>query len=52
MSALFVLSQLSLVAISDVRHLWIASVLLGFAYGCWFGLMPTISIEWFGLGTP
>ena len=51
-SALFVLSQLSLVAISDVRHLWMASVLLGLAYGCWFGLMPTISIDWFGIGTP
>ena len=51
MCALFVLSQLSLVAISDVRHLWMASVLLGLAYGCWFGLTPTISIEWFGLGT-
>ena len=51
MSALFVLSQLSLVALDDVRHLWMASVLLGLAYGCWFGLLPTISIEWFGLGT-
>lgn len=49
MSALFILSQLSLVAINDVRHLWTASVLLGLAYGCWFGLLPTISIEWFGL---
>ena len=51
MSVLFVLSQLSLVAISDVRHLWMASVLLGLAYGCLYGLVPTISIEWFGLGT-
>lgn len=49
MCALFILSQLSLVAIGDVRHLWMASVLLGLAYGCWFGLLPTISIEWFGL---
>ncbi|KAH9180068.1 MFS general substrate transporter [Lactarius sanguifluus] len=22
---------------------------VGLAYGCWFGLLPTISIEWFGL---
>jgi len=51
MSVLFILSQLSLVAIGDVRHLWMASVLLGLAYGCWFGLLPTMSIEWFGLGT-
>jgi hypothetical protein len=50
-SALFVLSQLLLATISDVRQLWMASVLLGLAYGCWFGLIPTILIEWFGLGT-
>jgi hypothetical protein len=50
-SALFVLSQLSLITISDVRHLWMASVLLGLAYGCLYSLAPTISIEWFGLGT-
>ena len=50
MTALFILAQFLLVAIDDVRHLWTASVLLGLAYGCWFGLLPTISIEWFGLG--
>jgi MFS family permease len=47
---LFILSQLVLMAIGDVVHLWMASVLLGIAYGCWYGLLPTISIEWFGLG--
>ena len=50
MTSLFILSQLLLIAIGDVRHLWTASVLLGLAYGTWFGLLPTISIEWFGLG--
>lgn len=50
MTALFILSQLLLAAIGDVHHLWTASVLVGLAYGCWFGLLPTISIEWFGLG--
>jgi MFS family permease len=50
MTAMFILSQLLLTAIGDVRHLWTASVLVGLAYGCWFGLLPTISIEWFGLG--
>ncbi|KAF8505422.1 MFS general substrate transporter [Russula emetica] len=49
MCALFILSQLLLVAIGDISHLWMASVLLGLGYGCWFGLLPTISIEWFGL---
>ncbi|KAI9512757.1 MFS general substrate transporter [Russula earlei] len=48
-TTLFILSQLSLLAIGNVRHLWIASGLVGLAYGCWFGLLPTISIEWFGI---
>ncbi|KAH9963274.1 major facilitator superfamily domain-containing protein [Russula dissimulans] len=48
-TALFIFSLLSLISIGDVRHLWMASVLLGLGYGCWFGLLPTISIEWFGL---
>jgi len=48
-ATLFILSQLVLMAIGDVGHLWMASVLVGFAYGCWYGLLPTISIEWFGL---
>jgi hypothetical protein len=49
-TTLFIISQLLLMVIGDVRHLWTASGLVGIAYGCWFGLLPTISIEWFGLG--
>lgn len=49
-TTLFIFSQLLLIAIGNVHHLWTASGLLGLAYGCWFGLLPTISIEWFGLG--
>jgi len=49
-ATLFILSQLALMAIGDVGHLWMASVVVGLAYGCWYGLLPTISIEWFGLG--
>jgi len=49
-ATLSILSQLVLMAIGDVGHLWMASVIVGFAYGCWYGLLPTISIEWFGLG--
>ncbi|KAI0002902.1 major facilitator superfamily domain-containing protein [Russula compacta] len=45
----FILALLLLIAIDNVHHLWTASGLLGLAYGCWFGLLPTISIEWFGL---
>jgi hypothetical protein len=47
---LFILAELLLMAIGDVRHLWMASGLVGLAYGSWFGLLPTISIELFGLG--
>ena len=49
-SSLFIFALLLLIAINDVHHLWAASGFIGFAYGCWFGLLPTISIEWFGLG--
>jgi hypothetical protein len=47
---LFGLANLLLMVIDDVQHLWTASGLVGLAYGCWFGLLPTIAIEWFGLG--
>jgi hypothetical protein len=47
---LFSLANMLLIVIDDVHNLWFASGLMGFAYGCWFGLLPTISIEWFGLG--
>lgn len=49
-ASLFILSQAVLYTMDDVRHLWIASALLGLAYGSLFGLFPTICIEWFGLG--
>ncbi|KAH9007184.1 major facilitator superfamily domain-containing protein [Lactarius hatsudake] len=48
-STLFVFALLLLIVIDDVHHLWAASGFVGLAYGCWFGLLPTISIEWFGL---
>jgi hypothetical protein len=44
-------SQLVVISIEDVQHLWQASALLGLAYGCTFSLLPNVSIEWFGLGT-
>ncbi len=49
-STLFILALLLFMVINDVHHLWAASGFVGFAYGCWFGLLPTIVIEWFGLG--
>ena len=45
----FILSQATVYAVDDVSNLWKGSALLGFAYGCLFGLFPTITIEWFGL---
>ncbi|KIJ12596.1 hypothetical protein PAXINDRAFT_14520 [Paxillus involutus ATCC 200175] len=33
-------------------NLWMASSLVGPAYGGLFGICPTIVIEWFGLGIP
>jgi hypothetical protein len=48
-ASLFLVSQLACLSITDVSDLWKASALLGIAYGGMFGLIPTISIEWFGL---
>ncbi|KAL4067163.1 major facilitator superfamily domain-containing protein [Scleroderma yunnanense] len=48
-SSLFIISQVLAMNLSDVNTLWIATVLLGFAYGGLFGQMPAIMIEWFGL---
>ena len=50
-AALFIISQLVLIHTDDVSNLWIASACLGFAYGSLFGLLPTLTIEWFGLGS-
>ena len=47
---MFVISQLTCYVIDDINDLWKASVLLGLAYGGLFGLLPTIVIDWFGLG--
>ncbi|KIJ21223.1 hypothetical protein PAXINDRAFT_107124 [Paxillus involutus ATCC 200175] len=48
-SCLFIISQAFAIGISSVQSLWMASSLLGLAYGSLFGLCPTIVIEWFGL---
>ncbi|EJD32332.1 hypothetical protein AURDEDRAFT_132169 [Auricularia subglabra TFB-10046 SS5] len=46
----FIFSQIVAARIEDPDALWIASGLLGVAYGGLFGLCPVIIIEWFGLG--
>ncbi|TFY63639.1 hypothetical protein EVJ58_g3140 [Rhodofomes roseus] len=48
-AAIFIVSQVTCYYVSAVENLWKASALLGLAYGCMFGLFPTICIEWFGL---
>jgi hypothetical protein len=49
-SALFVVSQIAVINVYDVAHLWKATALLGLAYGGLFGICPTIVMDWFGLG--
>ena len=50
-AAIFIISQVTCYYVQAVENLWKASALLGLAYGCMFGLFPTICIEWFGLRT-
>ncbi|KAH0839347.1 major facilitator superfamily domain-containing protein [Lanmaoa asiatica] len=48
-SFLFIVSQATAITVSSVETLWIATLLLGLAYGALFGSCPTLIIEWFGL---
>ncbi|KAF8629470.1 hypothetical protein AX15_003432 [Amanita polypyramis BW_CC] len=48
-SFLYFISQLVTSRIESVKSLWIASALLGFAFGSTFSLLATVCIEWFGL---
>ena len=48
-SSLFIISQASAIMVSSVETLWVATLLLGLAYGSLFGSYPTILIEWFGM---
>ncbi|CAE6510726.1 unnamed protein product [Rhizoctonia solani] len=43
-------SQATLMYAEVPDHLWMASGLLGLAYGATFGLCPVLTIEWFGIG--
>jgi len=49
-SSIFILSQIFVFTVDDVTSLWKASIALGFAYGGMYGILPTITIEGFGLG--
>ena len=48
-ASIFFISQIITGTISDIAHLWIASALVGLAYGSAFSLLPTVCLEWFGL---
>ncbi|KAF8890415.1 major facilitator superfamily domain-containing protein [Infundibulicybe gibba] len=43
------ISQITAANVDDVRHLWMASALLGLGYGGVFSLFPIVCVEWFGL---
>ena len=48
-AVIFFISQVATSIINDIAHLWIASALVGLAYGSAFSLLPTVCVEWFGL---
>jgi len=45
----FLISQLVGLRVRDIEHLQYAVTLVGISYGGVFGLLPTITIEWFGM---
>ena len=46
----FLISQFVGLRIQAIENLKYAVVLVGLSYGGVFGLLPTIVIEWFGMG--
>ena len=48
-SLVFFLSQLVIISVTSISSLWIASLLLGLAYGSMFSIFPTVCMEWFGM---
>ena len=46
----FLISQLAGLCVRDIEHLQFAVALVGISYGGVFGLLPSIIIEWFGMG--
>ncbi|KAK2459401.1 hypothetical protein APHAL10511_008588 [Amanita phalloides] len=43
------ISQVITASIERVRHLWIASAVLGLGYGSTYSLFATMCLEWFGM---
>ena len=48
-AVMFFISQVVTGSINDIAYLWIASALVGLAYGSVFSLFPIICLEWFGM---
>ena len=48
-AVMFFISQVVTGSINDITHLWIASALVGLAYGSVCSLIPTVCLEWFGM---
>ncbi|KAF8522453.1 major facilitator superfamily domain-containing protein [Hysterangium stoloniferum] len=48
-SAMLMLSQIVASHNENTENLWQTSLMLGLGYGGIFGLLPTITIEWFGI---
>jgi len=51
-SSFFFISQVMAANVDDVRHLWMASAMLGLAHGSVFSLFPNVCLEWFGMRKP
>lgn len=49
-SSLFIISQMAVMSVSSITALWMASVMVGVAYGSLLGVLPSVVIDWFGLG--
>ena len=41
---------MAVISVSNIDALWIASAMVGVAYGSCSGVLPSVVIEWFGLG--
>jgi len=41
---------MAVISVSSISGLWMASVMVGVAYGCLLGTLPSVVIDWFGLG--
>lgn len=46
---MFLGSQVAVIDTEQVKHLWMVSASLGFAYGSLFNALPMLVLEWFGM---